>query len=106
MKMRLMILRKVVGHNKERIDTRNLNWDDWNKKLKEEVGELTEALHSRNKIDIMEEVLDVIQVSLGICAKLFKEGIIMENGIHKHNKKLINRGCEPSAVIKFTVNRK
>lgn len=101
-----MILRKVTEHRGKKIDLSKLTWDDWKKKLNEEVDELVIALHSGNKKDIMEEVLDVVQVCIGILAKLFREGMVIEQGIHRHNKKLSNRGCEVAAEIKFNVNRK
>lgn len=106
MKMKLMVLRKVTEHSGRKIDTYKLTWEDWKNKLNEEVDELVEALHSKNKIAIMEEVLDVIQVCVGIIAKLFKEGMVIEQGIYKHNKKLVNRGCEAGAEVKFSVIRK
>lgn len=104
--MRLMVLRKVTERDGTKIELSKLSWGDWSKKLKEEVDELIIALHSDSKKDIMEEVLDVIQVCIGILAKLFKDGVVVEQGIHRHNKKLVDRGCEAGAEIKFSVNRK
>lgn len=101
-----MILRKVTQRNSNKVNLSKLTWDDWKKKLNEEVDELVVALHSGNKKDIMEEVLDVVQVCIGILAKLFKEGMVVEQGIHRHNKKLVNRGCEIAAEVKFDVNRR
>ena len=106
MKLKLMVLRKLVNHKGEKIDNRTMTWDKWKETLLGEVKELCEALSSGNKKDIMEEVLDVIQVCIGMLAKLFREGMVIEQGIYRHNKKLIDRGCEACGEIRFNVSRK
>lgn len=106
MKMKLIVLKKLIDHSGKKIDNSKMTWEDWRKKLLDESEELIEALHSKNKKDIMEETLDIIQICIGIIAKLFKEGIIIEQGIYRHNKKLCERGCEASAVIRFNVNKR
>lgn len=101
-----MALRKLIDRRGNKIDNRKMTWNDWKKKLNEEVDELDAALCFKDKKDIMEETLDVIQICTGIMAKLYREGIIIEQGIHRHNKKLVDRGCEVSAEVKFNVNSK
>ncbi|MFL0196426.1 MazG-like family protein [Clostridium sp. WILCCON 0269] len=106
LKLKLMVLRKLIDKKGNKIDNRTMSWDGWKEKLLEEVDELCKALSSGNKKDIMEEVLDVIQVGIGILAKLFREGMVIEQGIHGHNKKLVDRGCEACAEIRFNVSRR
>lgn len=105
MKMKLPILRKVTQRNGKKVELSKLTWDDWGKKLNEEVLELQEALHLKNKAAIIEEVLDVSQVCIGILAKLFKEGMSINNGFFEHNKKLDERGCEVIAEVKVDVQK-
>lgn len=106
MKIRMWALKRVTERNGNKIDTSKLTWNDWSKKLNEEVDELSIALHSKNKAAIEEEVMDVVQICIAIIVKLFKDGTIIEQIIRRHNKKLNDRGCEISAEIKFDVNRK
>ena len=104
--MKLMVLRKLINHKGEKIDNRTMTWEKWKKVLIGEVKELCEALSSGNKLDIMEEVLDVIQVGIGILAKLFREKVDIPQGFHRHNKKLVDRGCEACAEVNFNASRK
>lgn len=104
--IKLFVLRKVRGHRNEVVDNTKVSWNYWIKKLSEEVEELEEAVELNDKAKIMEEVLDILQVSIGMLYKLFKEGMIIEQGVHRHNKKLANRGCEVAAVIRFNVSKK
>ena len=106
MKLKLMVLRKLIDSKGNKIDNRTMTWENWKDKVLEEAGELCRALSSGNKKDIMEEVLDVIQVCIGMLAKLFREGMVIEQGIYRHNKKLIDRGCEACGEIRFNVSRK
>ncbi|UZQ49834.1 MazG-like family protein [Clostridium kluyveri] len=106
LKLKLMILRKLIDKKGNKIDNRTMTWQDWKDKVLEESGELCEALSSGNKLDIMEEVLDVIQVGIGILAKLFRENFDIVQGFHRHNKKLVDRGCEACAEVNFNVSRK
>ncbi|MFL0197306.1 MazG-like family protein [Clostridium sp. WILCCON 0269] len=106
LKLKLMVLRKLIDRKGNKIDHRIMTWEEWKEKVLEEAGELCKALSSGNKKDIMEEVLDVIQVCIGILAKLFREGMVIEQGIHGHNKKLVDRGCEVSAEVRFNVSRR
>lgn len=101
-----MVLRRLIDSKGNKIDNRKMTWIDWKRKFLEEVGELCKALSSGNKLDIMEEVLDVIQVSIGILAKLFIENVDILQGFYRHNKKIINRGCEACGEIKINVNRR
>ena len=101
-----MVLRKLIDRKGNKIDNRTMTWEKWKDKVLEEAGELCEALSSGNKKDIMEEVLDVIQVGIGILAKLFREQIDIPQGFHRHNKKLVDRGCEACAEVGANVCRK
>ncbi|KZL88670.1 MazG nucleotide pyrophosphohydrolase domain-containing protein [Clostridium magnum] len=103
--VRLFVLKKVKGHDGKVIDNTKVTWEYWKKKLKEEVEELIEAIDLNDKTKIMEEVLDVIQVGVGMVYKLFKEGMIIEQGIHRHNKKLTNRWCEVAATIRLHITK-
>ena len=83
--------------------------DHWNlhqSKLYEEFRELDNAIDEGDNIHIAEETLDVIQVAIGVLDKLHHEGIDVQQAIHRHNKKLINRGWKHKAVIKIHVNKK
>lgn len=106
MVQKLYALKKVTGHDGKEVDNTKVTWDYWNKKLVEEVKELIEAIDLKDKVKIMEETLDIIQVCIGMMAKLYKEGLTIENGIRRHNKKLSNRGCDVAAEIRFSVVRK
>ena len=106
MKLKLMVLRKLIDKKGNKIDHRTMTWQDWKKKVLEESGELCEALSSGNKKDIMEEVLDVIQVGIGILAKLFRENFDIVQGFHRHNKKLVDRGCEACAELGADVSKR
>lgn len=104
--MRLWVLKKVTERNGRKIDISKLTWEDWGKKIKEEVDELVIAIKSRDKSAIAEEVMDVIQVCVGVMAKLYKECISIDKEIQRHNGKLNDRGCEIAAEIKFNISKK
>lgn len=104
--MKLMILNKVVGHNKKKIDNSKTTWEDWKKKIVEEVDELIDAIREKDRVHMVEEVLDILQCCIGILAKLAREGVSIDQGIHLHNKKLIDRGCEPSAEINIRITKR
>ncbi|WP_156876152.1 MazG-like family protein [Clostridium kluyveri] len=106
LKLKLMVLRKLIDRKGNKIDNRTMSWEDWKDKVLEEAGELCEALSSGDKKKIMEEVLDVIQVGIGILAKLFRENFDIVQGFHRHNKKLVDRGCEACAEVNFNASRK
>lgn len=105
MRLRMMILEKAVSHNKS-VNVRKLTYSEWQRKLSEECTELHESIGLHDKTKIAEEVLDVVQVCFGIIAKLVREGLLIDIMVHKHNKKLINRGCRESAVVNFSVVRR
>ncbi|WP_156876081.1 MazG-like family protein [Clostridium kluyveri] len=106
LKLKLMVLRKLIDRRGNKIDNRTMTWEDWKDKVLEESGELCEALSSGDKKKIMEEVLDVIQVGIGILAKLFRENFDIVQGFHRHNKKLVDRGCEACAEVGADVCRR
>ena len=71
---------------------------DAGEKLKEECEEASEALDlykvtgdALNRDSLAGEVLDVIQVCIGILDKLEKEGVDIERALVKHGMKLSNR---------------
>lgn len=105
MKLRMMVLDKVISHKKE-VQLKKLTYEDWKNKLVEECDELKIALDSGDRTEIAEEALDVVQVCIGIIAKIVRKGIRIDLAIFKHNKKLVNRDCKESAIVEFNVVRR
>lgn len=101
--MKLMVLSK---NKKLGYDNSKWSLKDFLKKLKEEFGELEEAIGEGDNIHIAEEVLDVIQACVGMMYKLFKKGLDIEQLFHRHNKKLVNREWKYCAEIKIQVNKR
>jgi len=90
----------ILSHNDKLNQDNNLwNWQDIVKKHKEEAAELVEAIRKEDKYQIAEEVLDEIQVCIGILDKLENEGIDIEQIFLKHNKKLVNREWKGKGVV-------
>ncbi len=80
--------------------------DTWEKqagKLLEETKEVLEAIQEENKEHIAEEVLDVIQVAIGMLDTLEEEGYSLKERICKHLKKLRKRGWRSKKLIVFQV---
>ncbi|AZV56784.1 MazG nucleotide pyrophosphohydrolase domain-containing protein [Clostridium sp. AWRP] len=92
--MKLMVLDK------------NDKWETHMDKVNEESRELIEAIKEGNMSHIAEEVLDNIQVSIGILDKLYNEGLNIEEVVHIHNRKLVNRGWKHKAAVRVQVNKK
>jgi phosphoribosyl-ATP pyrophosphohydrolase len=78
-------------------------WNEILNKAKEEAKELTEAIKDGDKAHIAEEVLDNIQINIGILDKLHQEGINVNQEFLRHEKKLINRGWKSKGVIEIEV---
>ena len=90
----------VLSHNKN-IDNNKLTIEQWKSKLQEEVAELIEAETTK---DITEEVLDVLQVCIGIIDFLVeKKAVNIKAAIQKHLKKLSRRGWRAKKLIVFGV---
>ena len=87
--MKLMILDK------------NERWSLHKSKVYEECLELVEAINSDDRVCIAEEAFDIIQVALGILDKLQHEGVDIQQAIHTHNKKLINREGSIKQLLRF-----
>lgn len=81
-------------------------WKEHEKKVNEESEELVEAIEEKDAAHIAEEALDNIQVNIGILDKLYHDGVNIEEAVHTHNRKLVNRGWKHKAVIKVQVNKK
>lgn len=81
-------------------------WKTHKDKVDEESTELIEAIKEGNTAHIAEEALDNIQVNIGILDKLYHDGVNIEEAVHTHNRKLVNRGWKHKAVVKVQVNKK
>jgi NTP pyrophosphatase (non-canonical NTP hydrolase) len=100
--MELMIL----SHNDRlKQDNNKWNWTDISMKHKEESIELLEAIAKEDRHHIAEEVLDEIQVCVGILDKLEREGINIQQIFLKHNKKLVNREWKGKGVVRIQWHR-
>lgn len=77
---------------------KNDSYSDMKDKLREELGELEEALQryqvtgsNDDREAVVAEVLDCIQVCLGMLDRLEQEGAQISQATHHHFMKLINR---------------
>lgn len=62
-------------------------------KLQEEFKEVKEAILNNDKENTTEEILDLMQVCVGMLdTKVKTEGIDLEKEINRHNRKLLERG--------------
>ncbi|AUM89186.1 TPA: nucleotide pyrophosphohydrolase [Clostridium botulinum] len=74
-------------------------------KLQEEFKEVKEAILNNDKENTTEEILDLIQVSVGMLyTKVKTENMDLEKEINKHNRKLLKRGWEFKSKINFYIN--
>lgn len=62
-------------------------------KVKEEVQEFYDAVENKDSDNTIEEFYDVTQSMLGLISLLGLENAL-QDGLNKHNKKLISRGWE------------
>lgn len=81
-------------------------WGIHKAKIYEECLELVGAINKENKIQIIEEVLDIIQVSIGILDKIYHSGIDIQQAVYRHNSKLAKRGLDTKAIIKIQVDKR
>ena len=83
--------------------------DTWKKqsdKLLEETKEVLEAIQENDKEHVAEEVLDVIQVAIGMLDTLEEEGNSLKQMICKHLKKLRKRGWKSKKLIILQIVKK
>ncbi|MBN3376148.1 MazG nucleotide pyrophosphohydrolase domain-containing protein [Clostridium botulinum] len=74
-------------------------------KLQEEFKEVSNAIIANDKENTTEEILDLIQVSVGMLyTKQKTEDMDLEKEINKHNRKLLERGWEFKSKINFYIN--
>lgn len=93
MQMHLMILDKNETLKQER------------EKLLEESLELMNAITFYDIENTIEEVLDVIQVAIGILDTLEKEeNIDLNKEINRHNRKLLDRAWKIKGKINIKIN--
>ncbi|EKS4344817.1 MazG-like family protein [Clostridium botulinum] len=73
-------------------------------KLQEEFKEVKEAIINGDKQNTTEEILDIMQVCIGMLDTQVKnKDIDLEEEVSKHNKKLVNRGWKFKKRIFFQV---
>lgn len=74
-------------------------------KLQEEFKEVKEAIIANDKEKTTEEILDLIQVCVGMLdTKAKTEGMNLEKEINRHNRKLLKRGWESKGKIVLKIN--
>lgn len=78
-------------------------WEKQASKLLEETKEVLEAIQEKDKEHVAEEVLDVIQVAIGMLDTLEGEGYSLKHMICTHLKKLKKRGWKSKKLIIFQV---
>lgn len=78
---------------------KNDTWQKQSGKLLEETKEVLEAIQENDKEHVAEEVLDVIQVAIGMLDTLEEEGNSLKQMIFKHLKKLRKRGWKSKKLI-------
>ncbi|NEZ46134.1 hypothetical protein FDF74_02775 [Clostridium niameyense] len=78
-------------------------WEKQASKLLEETKEVLEAIQEKDKEHVAEEVLDVIQVAIGMLDTLEGEGYSLKHMIFNHLKKLRKRGWKSKKLIIFQV---
>lgn len=104
--MKLMILKTLPGHEGKKINISSFSWHGWKKILFKQIDELEPAFESGDKKRIALGTLKVIQICIEIMAKLFKQGVSIEDAVHQHNKELCKEGCEACAITKINVNKR
>jgi len=69
-------------------------------KLQEEFKEVKEAIINGDKENTTEEILDNIQVLIGMLdTKIKTEGMDLEKELNKHNRKLLKRGWKSKGKV-------
>ena len=74
-------------------------------KLQEEFKEVRQAILNKDKENTTEEILDNIQVLIGMLdTKVKTEDIDLGKEINRHNRKLLERGWEFKGKIIIKIN--
>jgi NTP pyrophosphatase (non-canonical NTP hydrolase) len=76
---------------------------DMIEKLEEETEEVRHAIRCESESRVIEEVLDNIQVGIGILDYLSRRGHDIATFLDKHNRKLLDRHWRYSGVIHINV---
>lgn len=101
MKLKLMILDRNI---KTLENNDNDSWEEISNKLEEEYHEVQEAIREgSDKLQIAEELIDVIQVAIRGLVLLAKEGFDINKLFSRHNKKLVNRGWKEKKIINIFI---
>ena len=101
MKLKLMILDRNI---KTLENNDNDSWEKISNKLEEEYHEVQEAIRGdSDRLQIAEELIDVIQVAIRGLVLLAKEGFDINKLFSRHNKKLVNRGWKEKKIINIFI---
>nr|WP_208459567.1 nucleotide pyrophosphohydrolase [Clostridium botulinum] len=74
-------------------------------KLQEEFKEVKQAIINGDKQNTTEEILDNMQVLIGMLyTKVKTENIDLEKEINRHNRKLLERGWEFKGKVSIKIN--
>ncbi|MBN3385892.1 nucleotide pyrophosphohydrolase [Clostridium botulinum] len=74
-------------------------------KLQEEFKEVKEAIINGDKQNTTEEILDNMQVLIGMLyTKVKTENMDLEKELNRHNRKLLERGWEFKGKINIKIN--
>lgn len=74
-------------------------------KLQEEFKEVKEAIIKGDKENTTEEILDLIQVSVGMLyTKVKTENMNLEKELNRHNRKLLGRDWKSKGKIIIKIN--
>ncbi|NFM26134.1 nucleotide pyrophosphohydrolase, partial [Clostridium sporogenes] len=74
-------------------------------KLQEEFKEVKEAIINGDKENTTEEILDIIQVSVGMLyTKVKTENMDLEKELNRHNRKLLKRGWKNRGKVIIKIN--
>ncbi|NEZ72083.1 nucleotide pyrophosphohydrolase [Clostridium botulinum] len=74
-------------------------------KLQEEFKEVSKAIIANDKENTTEEILDNIQVLIGMLdTKVKTENMDLEKELNRHNRKLLGRGWKSKGKINIKIN--
>ncbi|NFH33601.1 nucleotide pyrophosphohydrolase [Clostridium sporogenes] len=74
-------------------------------KLQEEFKEVKEAILNNDKENTTEEILDLMQVCVGMLdTKSKTENMDLEKELNRHNRKLLKRGWKTKGKINIKIN--
>ena len=100
MGLKLMVLDKNLNTGETNVN------DDWElimEKLCEEFMEVHAAISNKDDLNLSEELMDLIQVTIRGLVLLQKDGMNIEEIFNRHNKKLIDRGWVERNIINITI---